>query len=126
RRNPPGRRYAQKLKTPRKPMARRVAKKRLKSVDKRPRAGVRCDPSRHSSTTDRSDRPDTYAHLWPTAADSTRTAGQSLIDAAIPEILRRARAQYNASAVARIGRSTWSLDSGLGPRESPDIRDDQR
>jgi len=96
-------------------MTRRGAKKRLKSVDKRPRAGVRCHPSRHSSTTDRSDRPDTYAHLWPTAADSTRTAGQSLIDAAIPEILRRARAQYNASAVARIGRSSGSLDSDVGP-----------
>jgi hypothetical protein len=80
---------------------------RLNTVDETgfPRSPVRRSKtwlvrigSRLSSTTDQIDRADTYAHLWPTVADSTRTAGQSLIDAAIPEILRRARAQYNCNA----------------------------
>jgi len=29
----------------------------------------------------------TYAHLWPTAEDRTRKAAQSLMNAAVPEIV---------------------------------------
>lgn len=56
----------------------------------------------------------TYAHLWPTAADRTRKAAQSLIEAAIPEILRAARGDSTARVLWR--GSAGHL--GRGPRTS--------